>query len=1016
MNLKGGRKLGYIYCTKLGENLSEKFSKEIQEYEFNEAVLIFPNMFIANRIETNKQVKLTTFDAFVEEIIKLDNNNEFILLSKTAQELILQGIIDRLNDNGVLDYFKIAAKEPEFVQSIMDTIAEFSKSGVTASELESVINVKEEKNAKDEELVIIYKLYSQILEAKKMYDKHGAYNIAINILKSDDYKKIPWKKLYFSGFYTFNSPQLELIKELKKICDLNFDLVMEDNERKENIFEITNETLSRLIGLGFKAKHSSKISSRDNFLQKVVNTWGLNGEILKREKNFHIYSSISIEKEVKTTLEDIKKKILYEKIDPKNIVIVVRNLENYTGFKKYFDEYGIPTTLPEAINLGYQPFTVFFNNFIKFSTNESNVKILESLLKSEEIRIIYNFPKEILEKAKKERFFANGIELKRYLLNECKDSKLEESRLKDFFNDLEELSKLKNISMCCDYLEDLLKKWEVQHKYGQLYKNKKITFKQFKILSKVIKATEEIVQEIRTIYRISNKNVEKNVVNEFCDVLGKITKKKKINVVKGNRNGVSVISAIKAPGILYKYVYLLGVNIASFPLFQNENWVYNENEKSEFRVLGLVDLKTMPILLSEDRYLFAAIIANATESINISFVKNDQTSASIYMNELLDFFGENIDDIDFKNSTINDCCSAIELAEFLAGKNELNKEEKKWLISYTDDTFFDVSKIDENRFTENSEFNGCLKQNVPIKKFSASALEMYAQCPFRYLASKIWNIDEKGYLEEDMDASTKGSLYHKCLQRFFDKHKDENISKLNLDDLVLEMEELFEDVFSSEEFKNKIYLNVFTDYYKSEMKSNLLNVLKKEYEYQKNLGMNLYPTANEWSFGTDIYNDFSINIDGQKYEFVGYIDRIDKCGDKYVVTDYKKNNYKKKSELKEGTSIQMPLYMMAVKEIFEKETEVEVIGGGYFSIEQAKRGGGIWNNDFKDDLPWLLRADKESIEELLDVGRSNIVEIIKNINSLKFNVDPVGDCPPYCPFSGICRKGLKKDLQENSED
>lgn len=1008
--------MGYIYCTKLGETMVEEFLNESQNFEFNQSVLVFPNIFNANRFKTNKKQNLTTFDSLAEELIKLDKTKRYICISKNTQELILQGIIKNLNDSKYLEYFEIAAKEPEFVQSIMETLGEFSRNGVTAIELESAINAKDEKNIKDEEIVIIYKFYTHILETKNMYDKDGIYNVAINLLKEKKIMDIPWKKIYFSEFYTFDAPQLELIKELRKICDIDFDLVMEDNERKENIFEITNETLSKLVGLGFDIKNTSKISDREVNLQKIVNNWGLNEKSLTRPSNFNIYSSISIEKEVKTTLEDIKKKIIYEKIAPKDIIIIVRNLENYTGFKKYFDEYGIATTLPEAISFAYQPFAVFLNNFIGFSINESNIEVLEALLKSAEIKNIYDFPKGVLEKIKKERFFASGTELKKYILNECSYSEVKNSKIIDFFEDLEDLSRVADINECCDYIEELFIKWNLQHKYGELYKNADLNFKQFKILSKVIKTAENIVKEIREIYRISNKSILNNVLYEFYDVFVKIAMKEQINVVKGDRNGVNVISAIKAPGILYKHVYLLGVNIASFPLFKNENWIYNELEKCELRVLGLVDLKTTPILLSEDRYLFAAIIATAKESINISFVKNDQTSASIYMNELLAFFEENIDSIEFKNSTIDDCCSSIELAEFLAGKNNLNEKEMDWLTLYTDSSFFDVSKIDKIRFDKNPEFNGQLMQVIPSRKFSASALETYAQCPFRYLASKVWKLDDNGYLEEDMDASIKGSLYHKALQVFFDKHKNENISKLNLEDLKLEIGKDFDDSFLSEEFKNKIYINVFTDYYKAEMKNNLLKVLQKEYEYQQSLGLNLYPVENEWSFGTDASNEFNLDIDGENIEFVGYIDRIDQCGSKYIVTDYKKNNYKTKTELKEGTSIQMPLYMLAVNKLFTKENEATVIGGGYFSIEQGKRGGGFWNNDYKADLPWIKRADSESFEELFDIGKRNIENIIKKINSLNFKVDPVGECPPFCPFSDICRKSLKKDLKEKLED
>lgn len=70
----------------------------------------------------------------------------------------------------------------------------------------------------------------------------------------------------------------------------------------------------------------------------------------------------------------------------------------------------------------------------------------------------------------------------------------------------------------------------------------------------------------------------------------------------------------------------------------------------------------------------------------------------------------------------------------------------------------------------------------------------------------------------------------------------------------------------------------------------------------------------------------------------GRIDRIDSDGNGIFVTDYKRSQTPSGSELTEGLDLQIPVYLMALAAL---EPQSKVLGGGYYSLKEAKRKGGF---------------------------------------------------------------------------
>ena len=147
-----------------------------------------------------------------------------------------------------------------------------------------------------------------------------------------------------------------------------------------------------------------------------------------------------------------------------------------------------------------------------------------------------------------------------------------------------------------------------------------------------------------------------------------------------------------------------------------------------------------------------------------------------------------------------------------------------------------------------------------------------------------------------------------------------------------------------------------------------------------------------------------LEVNGGKIYLNGRIDRIDSDGNGIFVTDYKRSQTPSGSELTEGLDLQIPVYLMALAAL---EPQSKVLGGGYYSLKEAKRKGGFAmqtlgktpfttnNKPFSDaEDQWLAFAD---------FCRTTVRGYINTLRQGNFPPAPRKNCPEYCPGKDICR-------------
>ena len=351
---------------------------------------------------------------------------------------------------------------------------------------------------------------------------------------------------------------------------------------------------------------------------------------------------------------------------------------------------------------------------------------------------------------------------------------------------------------------------------------------------------------------------------------------------------------------------------------------------------------------------------------------------------------------------------AASLGEAFAWGKQLNSA---WVESHLPKHAIKATAVDDirkqaviyNGVLENEEVRAEVKAAVG-NMFSPSTLEVYAQCPFRFLGERIWKQSEFVEKEELAAPTDMGTLVHECLAKFLEKHLQEKLPKYDFAVLWEDLKQEFQNLCDEYIANGKLLQN---ELWGAEQKR-LLNMLHKwlRYEYDMQGKWDFVPCAVEWAFNNKEGAPLRLKLeDGQKFAIMGRVDRIDKNGDKVFVTDYKLGSVPAVDDLPNGVDLQLPIYLLAANKLYGKE----VAGGGYLSMKEGKRKNNV-KLDASQEFPFMDKRSKDHFVNIEDrwlafkEGSEKLLcSYVQGIYDGNFNVQQMKKCNSYCALRDICR-------------
>ncbi len=411
--------------------------------------------------------------------------------------------------------------------------------------------------------------------------------------------------------------------------------------------------------------------------------------------------------------------------------------------------------------------------------------------------------------------------------------------------------------------------------------------------------------------------------------------------------GVSIYSADFDTLRHYKLIYIIGMNMDSFPKSMSENFLLD----NIYAETGF-DKKEKMSRLSKNlmKKLFKAADEKITMTYSARTSADADQGASSFFNEFHIDEWRNVKSL-----------GAIEKSASHAASDE----QKKFISAYKNigpAKFINYDEINKLRAEGViSKYNGKLESYSAMSvvddfvknKLTVSFLETFKTCPYAALLGYIYGIEPA---DVDMKARNIGTYMHKVLELYYRNFigkkviYDEALLVRTMD--MIKKTNEYADVYGFELENIESYIKDFIVFDEERMKNS--NYILKEVEKM-----------------------ITIDVDGHKIK--GKIDRVDEdtLSGKLLVFDYKKSNYINKD------SLQLSAYAL-----YYKHSGVDIDAA---FITMTKLDGKL---DIK-------KTDADVCEE-------EIRSLIEKLKTYSFNIIDEASkekCLAFCDYRCMCKKG-----------
>jgi len=524
-------------------------------------------------------------------------------------------------------------------------------------------------------------------------------------------------------------------------------------------------------------------------------------------------------------------------------------------------------------------------------------------------------------------------------------------------------------------------------------------------------------------------------VDEFIHALEQEAGEENVTPANNAAHGIVVAEVMQVRGAVFGAAAIPGVSKGRFPAPFREDPLLLDDERK--KLAGLLknqgayppDLKERRLL--EEKFLFLIATGSASEELAVSYPRGGgaENNRSAYPSG---FFIEALEALKGAAVRIEDeleklkarPLSPVHVPEKL--ERAITEEEAvRWLARHHPEglpefPFLEAGKKAVAGHAEriltpydavigNKELKKNIREAIESGRIrlSPGKLEKYARCPFSFFLQNILRVGPAEEPEEvdEMTALDLGGLYHRVLQCFYRRLRDEKLLPLDEKNLqryheILEQEaeRLFR---AEEEMGTMVGKKLVWSHHKENIMEDAKALLDKDIRdkewtprfFEVPIGGGKYEKDYETELAAKKPVSVKFGEDTQLF-LTGRIDRIDisRDGKSARVIDYKggSNNGYSNDNLKGGEQIQVALYMRMAEKLLE-ESGKEMKEGAYYFINRLKNKGKI-----------EIRSVGEALNDL-DETVSLIVNCIK---SGLFHQYPdkkgKNSCEVDCEFARAC--------------
>ncbi|QPC81769.1 exodeoxyribonuclease V subunit gamma [Phototrophicus methaneseepsis] len=489
---------------------------------------------------------------------------------------------------------------------------------------------------------------------------------------------------------------------------------------------------------------------------------------------------------------------------------------------------------------------------------------------------------------------------------------------------------------------------------------------------------------------------------------------------KANRSGrVLITGATEARGLPHQHVYILGMAEGVFPMPASEDPLYLDSERRALTARGVM-LRPGNERSDDDGLFYELVnLAQATLTLSRPTVRDGKAwNPSHLWRRVCDAFVP--DSLWTTRYGVGETVPALESAALdevlLAAVSEAQNGVRAYLIQQHSDLWAHVMhniQVEQGRLSRqpHDAYTGKLSHPALVaqvqdelglqRQWSASQLNEYGTCAFRFFASRFLKLEALEEPEEGMDALQLGSLNHAILEQTY--------RQLGRDGIAISPDSVAcaEALDILEEVAQICFVKAPREYgfrptarWQQEQQVILRRLqLMIQLDFSESAplpGADRLPYDMELRFGFANSPQVAIPINDEERIYVrGSIDRVDRIGDTLYVIDYKSGSTQiPLREMETGRNFQMMVYLLALEDILRQrgETNLRVGGGFFWHIRNQKDSG---------------KVDMDVHFESIEAARKHLTRHLHHARQGDFRVQPGkvdnARCTSYCDFYQLCR-------------
>jgi ATP-dependent helicase/nuclease subunit B len=491
----------------------------------------------------------------------------------------------------------------------------------------------------------------------------------------------------------------------------------------------------------------------------------------------------------------------------------------------------------------------------------------------------------------------------------------------------------------------------------------------------------------------------------------------------------------------YRVVFVLGLIEGEFPARLTERAPYTLAEREELRHAGL-DLTETINDAGADLLQFYKAMSRAVDRLYLTFARTDVAGGELLPSYLIEevqpFAATALQRIapafSVEHYEAAQACSLEELAMRTARAQRQNKS----LSSFADGSAMlaatrlldsklpswrmtqrgaqvewrrmtPVARDNNNGWIVDPALRNALKQHYgPEHLWSASQINDYGICPFRFFARQALKLDVASEPGEGFAAHHLGHAYHRILEQLYTRlhQRDTLIQSPTAEQAIDEAARIAEDVLQQMLDKGEVRRDGLWEFNKDEIKRRVGRLLRREAVWNDDDPVR--PVHCECKFGMKGAEPLIIECADGEARFCGIVDRIDRRdnGD-WVVVDYKTRRTPIPiKDAVDGRNLQLPIYAMAATRVINKQANVA--SAYYLHIHSRKRGSELSKEG----------NAAASLESMIHHAEDRIRSYVEQIRNGSFPVQPNGDTVcQTCDYGVMCRiQSLRASEDEQDRD